>query len=109
MRPANILRIARKKAGLSQRELAARAGVPQSTIARIETGEIDPRNSTLDRVLSECGYSLELEQRLGIGIDRTQIHNLLAVRPRERVEQMAQAARAVVPLRGAARRGAARR
>lgn len=104
MRPSTILRLARVKAGFSQRELARRASVPQSTIARIETGEIDPRNSTLDRLLAECGYSLELEQRLGIGIDRTLIHGLLARSPRERVEYLANAASSIARLRGAARR-----
>ena len=33
---------ARKSAGLTQKELAAKNGKPQSTISRIETGEMNP-------------------------------------------------------------------
>ena len=36
----NLLKVARAKAGMSQRELAQAAGVAQSTIARIESGSV---------------------------------------------------------------------
>ena len=42
----------RKKAGLTQAELAKRAGVSQSLIARIEAGTVNPRLSTLVRIYS---------------------------------------------------------
>src|SRR5436305_1950065 len=45
------LQRARKRAGLSQRGLAARAGVPQSTVARIELDALDPRSGTGVRLL----------------------------------------------------------
>ena len=45
------LRQMRKKAGLTQKELAKRAGVSQSLIARIEAGTVDPRLSTLKRII----------------------------------------------------------
>ncbi|MBI4344734.1 MAG: CBS domain-containing protein [Euryarchaeota archaeon] len=41
----------RVKAGLTQAELARRATVSQSLIARIEAGDIDPRLSTLRKIL----------------------------------------------------------
>jgi transcriptional regulator with XRE-family HTH domain len=41
------LRIAREGAGLSQRELSARIGVPQSHISKIESGGTDLRLSSL--------------------------------------------------------------
>jgi transcriptional regulator with XRE-family HTH domain len=74
-----MLRSARARAGLTQRELAARTGIPQETIARIERGRADPRLDTLDRLLAGCGFGLEVESRLGIGIDRTQIRERLAL------------------------------
>lgn len=46
------LRKFRTKAGLTQTELARRAGVSQSLIARIEAGDIDPRLSTLRKIWS---------------------------------------------------------
>ncbi len=46
------LRKLRLLAGLTQKELAERAGVSQSLIARIESGSVDPRISTLRKILS---------------------------------------------------------
>lgn len=43
----------RLKAGMSQCELAKKAGVSQAHIAKIETGKVDPRFSTVKRIL-EC-------------------------------------------------------
>ena len=42
--PEDIRRM-RIRAGLTQKELAERAGVSQSLIARIERGSVDPRLS----------------------------------------------------------------
>ncbi|MEX2702115.1 MAG: CBS domain-containing protein [Candidatus Baldrarchaeia archaeon] len=48
--PEDIKKL-RKKAGLTQTELAKLAGVSQSLIARIEKGTVDPRLSTLRRII----------------------------------------------------------
>ena len=53
-----LLRTERHRAGLTQRQLAERTRVPQSTIARIEGGRTDPRASTLDALLVACGRSM---------------------------------------------------
>lgn len=74
-----MVRDARRHAGLTQRQLAAKAGISQETIARIERGRVDPRVMTLDRLLEACGTALESMPRLGIGIDRTQIQERLSV------------------------------
>jgi len=81
-----MVREARRRANLTQRQLAAKAGIPQETIARIERGRVDPRVTTLDRLLEGCGYGLESMPRLGIGIDRTQIHERLSVSMERRLE-----------------------
>jgi transcriptional regulator with XRE-family HTH domain len=57
---AGILLAARIEAGLSQRELAARAGTSGATIAAYERGTKEPRLSTLLRLLSAAGMRLEL-------------------------------------------------
>jgi transcriptional regulator with XRE-family HTH domain len=80
-----MVRDARKRAHLTQRELSAKAGIPQETIARIERGRVDPRVTTLDRLLEACDYGLESMPRLGIGVDRTQIRELLKLSPSERL------------------------
>jgi transcriptional regulator with XRE-family HTH domain len=90
---------ARRSRGWTQRKLATRAGVPQSTIGRIEAGLVDPRASTLERVLAACGEEFGVE-RLGEGVDRTQMWELLRLTPRERLEATAAAAVNVEPLRG---------
>jgi predicted transcriptional regulator len=41
--------------GLTQRELAARSGVAQSTIARIESGRINPGFESVQRILTSVG------------------------------------------------------
>jgi predicted transcriptional regulator len=41
----------RQKVGMSQTELARKAGVSQAHIAKIESGKVDPRFSTVERIL----------------------------------------------------------
>jgi len=55
-----ILLAARVEAGLSQRELAARAGTSGATIAAYERGAKEPRLSTLRRLLDAAGVRLEV-------------------------------------------------
>ncbi len=59
---AGLVRLARSRAGLTQRQLAERAGVPQSVIARIESGSRQPTIPTLDRILAGAG--VEVRYRL---------------------------------------------
>jgi transcriptional regulator with XRE-family HTH domain len=78
---------------LTQRALAARTGIPQETIARIEAGRSDPRVETLDRLLEATGMGLEVMPRLGIGIDRTQFQPFLDMTPGERIAKGIEASR----------------
>lgn len=86
MKASRLLRTARRRAGLSQRDLADRVGVAQPAIARIESGRVQPRVDTLDRLLEACGWDLEVTPRLGIGVDRTVMRRLLRLTPMERLE-----------------------
>lgn len=54
----NRLREVRKKTGFSQRELAKRAGVTNSTISMIEKNSVSPSVSSLKKVLSGLPMSL---------------------------------------------------
>jgi transcriptional regulator with XRE-family HTH domain len=54
----NVLRLARAKKGMSQRELARAAGVPPSTIAKIESGQRQPTHPTLAKILASVGLAL---------------------------------------------------
>jgi transcriptional regulator with XRE-family HTH domain len=56
-----LLRDAREGAGLSQRELAQRAGTSQAMVARIERGQQSPSVATLERLVRACGRELLVE------------------------------------------------
>ena len=78
---------ARRRAGLSQAELSDKSGIKQPAISRIESGRVVPNVETLDRLLRECGESLESVSRLGEGIDRTMIRRQLKLTPAERLRK----------------------
>lgn len=90
MHGATILREARRNAGLGQRELARRTGIPQATVSRIERGRASPRFDTLDRLLRACGVQVDLVARPGLGVDRTLIRGRLAGSPGDRARAAAQ-------------------
>lgn len=55
-----LLRDSRRAHGLSQHELAIRAGTRQATISRIENGHEIPTVHRLDQLLAGLGERLEL-------------------------------------------------
>ena len=54
--------VRRKELGLNQRELAEKCGVPQSTIARMESGAVTPKTETLLKACRELGLRLTVER-----------------------------------------------
>ena len=56
-----VLRAARQRHGLGQRDLARLAGTSQAQISRIERGETSPSVQTLARVLAVMGERLNLD------------------------------------------------
>jgi predicted transcriptional regulator len=54
---------ARRESGLSQTELAARMGTSQSAVARLESGELDARLSTLERYADALGRAVDWRVR----------------------------------------------
>jgi predicted transcriptional regulator len=54
---------ARRESGLSQTELAARMGTSQSAVARLETGDLDARLSTLERYAAALGRTVDWQVR----------------------------------------------
>jgi transcriptional regulator with XRE-family HTH domain len=79
-----LVLMARRDCGLSQRELAKRAGVSRSTIAEIEAGTRNPGLNTLRAVLKGAG--LELSVRLVPYDDHDDVleQTLAAMPPEER-------------------------
>ena len=65
-----VLREARLRAGLSQSELARRAGVAQSVISVYESGRRQPALTTLASLVTPTGHDLLIELRPAPGLDR---------------------------------------
>jgi transcriptional regulator with XRE-family HTH domain len=96
---ADLVREARARAGLSQRELAVRAGTTQSVVGRIETGIGSPRVETVERLLEAAGFRARIELEpiapddpvvaaYKADIDRTLLRENLRSTPEERVRAL---------------------
>ena len=96
-----MLRMARRRAQLSQRELGRRAGVPQATVSRIEHAVVSPRLDTLGPLIRACGMDLFLADRSGEGVDRSQLVERLRLSPAERAWSAVAAVAGVRRLRAA--------
>ena len=56
---ADTIHTARTRSRISQSALARRAGVAQSTVSRIESGDLDPTWSTMQSLLLAAGWAAE--------------------------------------------------
>jgi predicted transcriptional regulator len=54
---------ARRESELSQTEIAARMGTSQSAVARLESGDLDVRLSTLERYAAALGRTVNWQVR----------------------------------------------
>jgi transcriptional regulator with XRE-family HTH domain len=95
---ADLLYEARLRAGLTQRDLAKRAGKPQSSIARWESGAMHPSLETLRELLRACGF--DLWYRL-VNDDDSYVEFIdraLELEPAERLDEAAHAAKVIAQL-----------
>ena len=95
---------ARRRAGLSQRELARRAGTAQSVVARIEGGQTSAAAETLERLLREAGFRLRVEllaRRAARSHMLADVPRILSLSAEERLREVGNASRFLA----AARRG----
>lgn len=58
---AGLVRLARSKSGLTQAELAERAGISQQTVSAYETGRMDPTVSTILKIVEAAGLELRFQ------------------------------------------------
>ncbi len=83
-----LVRDARRRAGLSQAELAAAAGTTQSAVSRWERGHDVPRADTLVELLRACGFEADVVLRpRDTGVDRAQIRTMLRRSPEDRLRE----------------------
>jgi transcriptional regulator with XRE-family HTH domain len=86
--PGRLLRGARIRHGVSQEQLATRAGTTQSAISRIEKDRISPTVATLAELLHLLGEDLVLTaEKWETGIDVTLNESNLKLTPEQRVQK----------------------
>jgi transcriptional regulator with XRE-family HTH domain len=87
---AQLLRDVRRRHGLTQAQLAARARTSQAAISRIERGLVSPSVATLAELLRLMGEELGLDAKpVDHGLDLTLIREQLQRTPEQRVDVMA--------------------
>jgi len=88
VQPGQIIRRRRLANGLTQRQLAIRAGSTQAAISRLERGKISPTFHTFEQLLAVMGEEAELSvQRSEPDYDRARIRSLRDRPPAERLAQ----------------------
>jgi len=103
--PGQLLKDARRRHHVTQKQLAARARTSQAQISRIERDLVSPSVATLANLLDLLGEELELDARpLDYGIDRTLFDVTLRMTPERRLAAGARATRSLAELRGGRRR-----
>jgi transcriptional regulator with XRE-family HTH domain len=83
-----LVREARKRAALTQAQLAERAGTTQSAIARLESGRTSPSLEQVERLLRLCGFQLIVELAPYDDSDIVQAEARLRRTPDQRIAAM---------------------
>lgn len=102
---SDLVREARRRAGLSQSALADLAGTTQSAIARLETGRSAPSLDTVFRLVRLCGFDLDVALVERDGSDWAQALRLLPLTPAERLDRAERVAAQFRQLRAKGTRG----
>jgi transcriptional regulator with XRE-family HTH domain len=83
---AVLLKDARRRAGMTQAELAQRLGVSQAAVAKLESPRANPTVDTLDSALWATGHRLTLDATpWRPGVDESLIRQHLELSPAERI------------------------
>jgi transcriptional regulator with XRE-family HTH domain len=87
MQGGKLVREARVRARLTQRQLAEKAGVSQPTIARIESGAVRPSFDQVHRLVRACGLDLQIAIAPADDSDWSAAQGNLRLSPEARVRQ----------------------
>lgn len=88
MDAGKLIRQRRVANGLTQAQLALRAGSTQAAISRLERGELSPTIETVERLLSVMGEEAELlVRRSQLECDPQRLHALRSRPPADRLAQ----------------------
>jgi transcriptional regulator with XRE-family HTH domain len=104
MTPGELVRDCRRRAGLTQEQLAIRAGTTKTAISRLEAGHLSPRVETLDVLLLCMGYQLQLQaEPIPPRTDSAQLDAVADLTPSQRLEHALASQASLDGLLGAAR------
>jgi len=81
-----VIRQARRRAGLTQRELAERLGTHQSVVARWEALTTSPTFEAVGAACIACGYDLDWQLRIQDTDTERVLHEQRRRSPADRVE-----------------------
>ncbi len=98
---AQLIREARKRAGLTQIELAERAGLVQPAIARWEAGRTAVSLDDVVRLIRLCGLDLEFQIVERDDSDMAQANRLTKLSGQQRLDRNARLTRELKALRDA--------
>jgi transcriptional regulator with XRE-family HTH domain len=102
---AFLIRKARTDSGLTQAELASRAGLTQSAVARLERAGANPTIATLANVIAASGHRLVLAaEPHRPSFDEGQLLERLAMTPAERLANFTASSRNLARMVHGARR-----
>jgi transcriptional regulator with XRE-family HTH domain len=102
---AEIIRTARREAGLTQRQLAQRLGISQAAVAQLERPTANPTIATVERALRATNHRLELSAvRAKPSVDISLLQEALHWTPAERIAAAARLTDDAEKLAGAVRR-----
>ena len=88
----DLLHSLRRESGLTQAEVARRAGTSQAAIARYESGVSSPAVSTLERVMKAMGHTLEVGSSAAPAVDLSSPGAVLVRAHRKEILHRARAA-----------------
>jgi len=98
---SDLVREARKRAGLTQSDLAARAGTTESAIASLESGRHDVSLNDVIRLARLCGFDVEVSIVPHDGSDMAQAERLASLTGPQRIQRHMRVARQLRVLRDA--------
>ncbi len=88
MNAGSLIRERRRANGLTQAQLALRAGSTQAAISRLERGELSPTIETINRLLAVMGEQAEIVVgRSRLECDASRLRALRARTPADRLAQ----------------------
>ena len=104
MRGNHLIREARRRAGLTQSELAQRVGTTQSAIARLERGGGHPTLQRISELVDACGLELQVRLVPKDASDWSLVEHNAALDPEVRIRQALGAIRLAEEMAQAGRR-----